>query len=104
MKKILMFSIFFYFIKYTYIGDQMKRIRIIQDIKSYILDEEFKLLFLNNRVNISNYTSIGHFDSNKVIVKYDKGEAIVKGNELVVSKLMNDEILIVGNINNIEFR
>ena len=74
------------------------------DIKSYILDEEFKLLFLNNKVNINNYTSVGHFDSNKVIVRYDKSEVIIKGNELVVSKLMNDEILIVGNINNMEFR
>ena len=82
----------------------MKHIRIIQDIKSYILDEEFKLLFLNNKVNITNYTGIGHFDSNKVIIKYIKGEVLIKGNNLVVSKLMNDEILIEGNINNIEFR
>lgn len=82
----------------------MKHIRIINSIKSYILEEEFKLIFLNNKVNINNYTSIGHFDSNRVIVKYDKGEVLIKGNDLVVSKLMNDEILIEGSINNIEFR
>lgn len=82
----------------------MKRIRIINSIKSYILDEEFKLIFLNNKVNITNYISIGHFDSNKVIVRYLNGEVLIKGNNLVVSKLMNDEILIEGSINNIEFR
>lgn len=82
----------------------MKRIRIINSIKSYILDEEFKLIFLNNKVNITNYISIGHFDSNKVIVRYLNGEVLIKGNNLVVSKLMNDEVLIEGSIDNIEFR
>lgn len=77
---------------------------IINNIRSYILEEEFKLTFLNNRINIVNYETIGHFDNNKVMIGYDNGQVIIKGNNLVVSKLMNNEILIEGKIINIEFR
>ncbi len=78
--------------------------RIINSIRSYILEEEFKLTFLNNRINIVNYESIGHFDNNRVLINYNDGQVVIKGKSLVVSKLMNNEILIEGKIINIEFR
>ena len=77
---------------------------IINGIRSYILENDLKITILNNKINIVNYKDIGHFDSNKIVVKVDSGEIIVKGSDLVVSKLINDEILITGNFNNIEFR
>ncbi len=77
---------------------------IINNIRSYILDEEFKITYLNNRINIVNYDSIGHFDNNKVLINYDDKRITIKGNNLVVSKLMNNEVLIEGVISNIEFR
>lgn len=77
---------------------------IINGIRSYILENETKITIVSNKINITNYIDIGHFDSEKIIVKLDKKNIIVKGNNLVVSKLMNDEILITGNFNNIEFR
>ena len=77
---------------------------IIKDIRSYISEDEFKITILKDKVNIVNYTSIGHFDENKVIIKYSEGQITVKGFNLVVSRLMDDEILISGNFNAIEFR
>ena len=77
---------------------------IINGIRSYIKDDELKMIIVNNKINIINYKDIGHFDSNKIIVKVDSGQIIVKGTNLVVSKLMNSEILITGNFSNIEFR
>lgn len=73
-------------------------------IRSYILEDEFKITYVDNKVNVLNYDSIGHFDDNKVIINYENKTVIIKGKSLVVSKLMNDEILIEGNIINIEFR
>ena len=78
--------------------------RIINNIRSYILEEEFKLTYLHNKINIVNYDTIGHFDNNKVSINYNNKKLIIKGNNLVVSKLMNDEVLIEGDIINIEFR
>ena len=77
---------------------------IINGIRSYILDNDLKITIVNNKINIVNYKDIGHFDSDKVIVKVEKGQIVVKGSDLVVSKLMNSEILITGNFSNIEFR
>ena len=77
---------------------------IINGIRSYILDDELKITIINNKINIVNYKDLGHFDSDKIVVKKENGEIIVKGNNLVVSKLMNNEILITGNFSNIEFR
>ena len=77
---------------------------IVSGIRSYIKEDELKITILNNKINIVNYTDIGHFDSNKIVVKTNSFDVIVKGSDLVVSKLMNDEILITGDFNNIEFR
>ena len=77
---------------------------IINGIRSYINDSDTKLTIFNNKINIVNYIDIGHFDNNKIVVKLKNKNIIIKGNELVVSKLINDEILITGEFNNIEFR
>ena len=73
-------------------------------LRSYFLENEFKVTYIQNKVNIVNYESIGHFDSNKIIVRKNNGSIIINGNNLVVSKLLNDEILIDGKISSIEFR
>lgn len=77
---------------------------IINSIRSYILDEEFRIIILKNKVNIVNYTSISLIDDNKVVVKHNSLNIFVNGNHLVVSRLMNDELLISGDISSIEFR
>ena len=77
-------------------------------IKSYILDNEFKIIILNNKINITNYLEMGHFDNNKVIVRYlnqnKEKTLVVNGTNLIVSRLKIKEVLVEGNINNIEFR
>ena len=73
-------------------------------LRSYFLENEFKVTYIQNKGNIVNYESIGHFDSNKIIVRKNNGSIIINGNNLVVSKLLNDEILIDGKISSIEFR
>ena len=77
---------------------------MLKAIKQYVLENEFKLIFLNNKLNVINYGNIDHFDNNKIIISYDNNVVVVKGMDLVVSKLLNQEILIEGKINNIEFR
>lgn len=77
-------------------------------IKSYILDNEFKIIILNNKINITNYLEMGHFDNNKVIVRYlnqnKEKTLVVNGKNLIVSRLKSKEVLVEGNINNMEFR
>lgn len=77
---------------------------IVNGIRAYIEDNELKITIFDNKINILNYSDIGHFDANKVVVKTKLKDIIIKGNNLVVSKLLKDEILISGEFNNIEFR
>ncbi len=77
---------------------------IINTFRNYILDEEFKISIYKNKVNVVNYVNIVDFSSKQVIIKYDSGNVIVSGNNLSISKLLIDEVLIVGNIDKIELR
>lgn len=78
--------------------------KLFDEFRSFIEEGKFSIHIYQNKINIVNYESIGHFDRNEVRIYYSKGEIIIKGSELVVSKLMQEEILILGNMKTIEFR
>lgn len=77
--------------------------KLIDNFRSYLLEDNFSVNIYKNKVDIINYTSIGQIENDKIIVRYDNGNITIKGQKLVVSKLLNDEILITGIIKNIEF-
>ncbi|MBE6160104.1 MAG: hypothetical protein E7157_03550 [Lactobacillales bacterium] len=76
----------------------------IHKFRSYLLEDNFSMNVLKDKIEIMNYKEVGHFDNNKIIIKYEDGEIVIKGNNLIISRLMNDSILIKGSINNIELR
>ncbi len=78
--------------------------KMIDKMRTYLLEEEFCINIYKNKINIINYENIDHFDINTVIIRYKEGTIKISGNNLVASKLLNDEILIVGDIKNIELR
>lgn len=78
--------------------------KIIKKVRDYLLDDNFKINIFKNKINICNYESIGYFDNDLIIINYIDGEIVIKGNNLVISKLLNEEILISGLIKNVEMR
>lgn len=77
---------------------------LLNQIRTFLLEEEFAVHVYPGKVNVVNYKSIGHFDSNKVVLYHEHGFIEIKGDNLVVSKLLSDEVLVMGCIKNIEFR
>ncbi len=77
---------------------------IVRRTRNYLLDEMFNMRVLKNKIDICNYESIGYLDNDLIIINYEDGEIKIKGENLVVSKLLDDEILISGDIKNIEMR
>lgn len=77
---------------------------LVDNLRSLVFEEEFKLTYFEDKLGITNYLDIGHFDSNKIAINYKNGNLLVSGKNLVVSKLVKDELLIEGNIEKIEFR
>lgn len=76
---------------------------MLKDLRTYILENEFRINILIGKVDIVNYLEIDHFDDTKVIVRFDKGIVKIKGENLTISKLLNDELLILGKIKIVEF-
>lgn len=82
-------------------GDTMK---LINSFRNYILDEEFKINIFKDKVNVVNYTDIINFTPKEVTIKYDGGLLLIIGNNLSISRLLIDEVLVTGNIEKIELR
>ena len=81
-------------------GDILK----IKNIRYYILEEEFKIIIKQNKLNIVNYIELIDFNEYEIKVKYVNGILLVNGNNLILKKILNDELLIEGYISKIEFR
>ena len=74
------------------------------DIRKFINDTSFQILYRNNSINIINYTDINYMEESKISISvYNNKKILIKGNNLTVKKLLESEILIVGNITSIEF-
>ena len=77
---------------------------MLKDLRTYILENEFKINILIGKIDIVNYIEIDHFDDTKIMVRYEKGLVVIKGENLTISKLLNDELLILGKIKSLEFK
>lgn len=73
-------------------------------IKSYILENEFKVTVLKGKVNVLNYTDIVSFNETNILIKGENCTVNIKGSSLVIKRLLIDELLVVGKITSIEFR
>ena len=70
----------------------------------YLLDSKFKIIITDSYINIINYKDLISINSNNIILKYSNGSINIKGKDLLITKLLDEELLIKVNISNIEFR
>ena len=77
---------------------------IINKISNYIREDKFQLIYLKDMVNVINYEEIREFTDTLIVIKDKNNLYKIIGKNLVVSKMQDNEILITGVINNIEFR
>lgn len=71
-------------------------------LREYINNSEFKLTLLKNRVNIVNYEELLQITEKEILLKGKSKKVKVTGDSLSITKLLDHEILIVGDIYNIE--
>ena len=75
----------------------------MKNIREYIKDNNFKITIKKNMIDIENYTDIGSIFDNEIIIYLQDKTVKIKGNKLKITKLLNNEILILGNYKNILF-
>ena len=81
----------------------MKKIKLVRSIDNYINDKKFSILYKNNKLDIINYTKIMDFSDTKISIIYLDSKYIIIGTNLVISKMLEEEVLITGNIEGISF-
>ena len=69
-------------------------------INDYIVDKEYKIIIKNNYVNVINYEEIKDFNDNKIeIINKKNNITKIIGENLIISKMQDNEVLIKGKIN-----
>ena len=75
---------------------------MFRDLTNIIHDKTFRILILNNTMNINNYEDILIFEDNQILIKSNNKLIKIKGNNLSITRLENKEVQIEGKIINIE--
>ena len=75
---------------------------ILNKLDRIITDKSYKIIIKENNINIINYKEIKDFSNNKVIITNYNGITTILGENLVVSKMQDNEVLITGKIKTIE--
>ena len=77
--------------------------KLFDKLDRYLVESEYKVTIKNDKVHIINYTEIIGFSSTKVVIKYNKGIMTINGLNLVVSKMMEEELLVTGKITSLVY-
>ena len=75
--------------------------RLFSYLDRYLVDNEYKIVITNGYLNIVNYLEIIDFSNKEISVKHKDGITVIKGDDLVVSKMQDEELLIKGDIKSI---
>lgn len=74
------------------------------NVMRYINDIDFQIVYYKKEINVINYERINYMEDSKISLSYPGGVLVIKGDNLRVRKLLDNEIVVCGNINNLEFK
>ena len=75
---------------------------MLRKVYEYIKDDEFRFTVFNDRIHIINYIKISSLNSDYILVESSDRKISIRGKNLVLNKLLDKEVLIVGLVNSIE--
>lgn len=75
---------------------------ILNKLDRYLTDTNYKIIIKENSVDIINYEEIKDFSNKKVIITTKTNKTTITGEDLVVSKMQDNEVLITGKIQTIQ--
>ena len=76
---------------------------MFKDLKEYIGEFEFKITILKDKINIINYDRIINLTDNEVSLIAENTKIRIYGNNLMLNKLLDREILLTGKVSKVEF-
>lgn len=89
--------LFFYHKTYNLLVNNM-----LDRLNNYIDDKKFKLIYEDNLIDIINYTRLITIENNYVSLYINNKKIIIKGKELILKKLLDNELLLNGEVTSLE--
>ena len=75
---------------------------MLDRLNNYIDDKKFKLIYEENLIDIINYTRLITIENNYVSLNINNKKIIIKGKELILKKLLDNELLLNGEVTSLE--
>ncbi len=75
---------------------------MFNELRNLVLDLPFRIIISDNAININNYMDILLFDDDRIIIKTKNKLLTIKGINLLITHLENNEIQVKGNIKSID--
>lgn len=89
--------LFFYPKTYNLLVNNM-----LDRLNNYIDDKKFKLIYEDNLIDIINYTRLITIENNYVSLYINNKKIIIKGQKLILKKLLDNELLLNGEVTSLE--
>ena len=75
---------------------------MLRKVYEYIKDEEFRFTVFNDRIHIINYIKIASLNNDYILIENSDRKISIRGKNLILNKLLDKELLIVGLVDSIE--
>lgn len=75
--------------------------KIMDRLDNYLYDREYKIIIKENYLNVINYSEVVEFSTARISIKCKRNIITIDGLNLVIAKMIDNEILVTGNISNV---
>ena len=75
--------------------------KLINKLDRYLENKNNEIIIKDNKINVINFKEIVDFSIDKISLKCEDKIITIEGKKLIISKMLDDEILITGNILNL---
>lgn len=76
---------------------------MLKSINKYIKNNEFSINIIENDIDVNNFIDITILEQNKIVLQIPNGYLRIFGSNLTIKRLLDNEILINGEISSMEF-
>ena len=73
-------------------------------LDDYLYDSKYKIIITDGSVDIINYNEIVVFTYNKIVIRYKEKLIAIDGLNLSIVKMLQDEVLVTGNITSVSIK
>ena len=77
---------------------------MLEKISNYVNDKEFRITLYNDKIHIINYKQIISLEDSYISILSNNKKVSITGTNLILNKLVDNEMLIKGNISKIEVK